>query len=181
MLTTYKKDIAKIIVLLFGLFWATEILADNNTLSKNNPDEQLKIEKRKNQEIAFDKKNKIVWQKTYSKKKMHKEDAVKYCSSLKYGGVEKWRMPTISEMKTLIKGCASVNAAKYRCKEIGGPGEHGCYWDDKIMGKDCDRFWSITPEPGGPDYGSFFIDFYNGGIATASNWNEYLVICVADL
>ena len=137
----------------------------------------------------------LFWQRDIPKKGMIWKEAEKYCSELEYGGFDDWRMPTISELKTLIKGCKS-GTEKCRvdnkcrnpkciddncyCSENRGPGEDGFYWQKKIWnykGDNMGSFWSSSVRP---NHKFFYwgISFNNGGVDNGHRKSEFYVRCV---
>jgi hypothetical protein len=102
------------------------------------------------------------------------DDAVAYCEARSSGGRCDWRLPTISELRSVVRGCAetvtggpcgvtdectsqecwfgSGESCDPRCHDDGeGPGVGGCLWDGEIVGDcsndypgDCTFFWSST-------------------------------------
>ena len=93
-------------------------------------------------------------------------DATKYCNGLELDGHTDWRVPTISELRSLVHGCAGTDAggacplsdsvtvwntpmtspACNGCTYKKGPGNDGCYWPAEIADPECDnrRFLSKT-------------------------------------
>ena len=86
-------------------------------------------------------------------------EANDYCSNLNLGGYQDWRLPSISELRTLIRGCSETEsggacAVTDECKSLSclsscngcstgqGP-TMGCYWPNGLVGK-CARFWSSS-------------------------------------
>jgi len=87
-------------------------------------------------------------------------DAIRYCKELVLGGYNDWRLPTIDELRTLIRGnpatesggeCGLVEGSSRSAmndeaclpiEEFSGPGIGGCYWPTELTGS-CDR-----PDPG---------------------------------
>lgn len=113
-----------------------------------------------------------MWQKEIIKRKTW-DEGNSYCKNLTLAGFSDWRLPTISELRTLVLGCPT--------SEIGGPcnvaddcnsfvcswdiskitiGENGpvesdrkcycaqkgedCFWESRIWGKQCALLTSST-------------------------------------
>jgi len=93
------------------------------------------------------------------------QDASDYCSGLVLGAQSGWRLPTISELRSLISGCSATGTGGScgvtdicsgencmdqtcgGCDYMKGPGRNGCYWDAALAG-DCGSapFWSSTSD-----------------------------------
>lgn len=79
-------------------------------------------------------------------------DAVRYCEQVAFGGYSDWRLPTIDELRTLVRGNPATEAGGEcplhdgsvssdmndpTCQpaaEYGGPGDGGCYWPAELTG-----------------------------------------------
>ncbi len=90
------------------------------------------------------------------------DEAKSYCASLSLGGHSDWRLPTIGELRTLIRGCLATedggtcnveegDCLAWSCQDDScsgcsgdGPGSGGMYWPDEIEG-DCCLYWSSSP------------------------------------
>ena len=118
-------------------------------------------------------------------------DAQVYGADLDLDGHSDWRLPTISELRTLVRGCATQNPAGscgviatctgfdcqtpcFSCVSGHGP-TNGCYgapW----LSSECGSYWSANPLDGATD-AWWDMDFEDGFIDT----NDYavdLVRCV---
>ncbi|NLH47892.1 MAG: DUF1566 domain-containing protein [Myxococcales bacterium] len=107
------------------------------------------------------------------------EDAATYCANLELPGGN-WRLPTISELRTLIHGCVStepggscgvtdscldyeecVTDACKGCGNDDGP-NHGCYGPPELPGP-CKRLWSSS-SVAGVGYDAWYIYFGNAAV-----------------
>jgi len=103
-----------------------------------------------------------------------------YCTGRAAADGLPWRLPTISELRTLIRGCPSnVVGGSCRvsdsctdwschsdseclyCDTLAGPGPDGCYWPEGI---DCGWYWSSTTCPDSSR--AWGIAFHQGSIGT---------------
>ena len=130
------------------------------------------------------------------------EKARSYCEDLVLGGFTDWRVPTISELRTLIIGCpntapdgvcpvddACAGTEECReklkekdcaCKAHKGPGEKGSYWKKgvwKYNGGKYDLFWSRSLISG-PYEEAWGVLFSEGIVTTVDVSGRYYVRCV---
>jgi len=119
---------------------------------------------------------------------MNWSDAKAYCADLDEDGYSDWRLPTISELRTLIKNCLATETGR-ACKVT-----NDCLSWDKCRGDACggcsnksdDRysklgdtewFWSSSERS---DYAGYAwgVAFVYGGVSHGSKLNVYNVRCV---
>ncbi len=116
--------------------------------------------------------------------------AATYCEALTAGAKEDWRLPDISELRSLIRGCADTetggkcpttaqnpkaSSACGGCAAMGGPADGGCYWSPSLSGSCASSgvgtagpsFWSATVHPGLTGF-SYAVDFSKGGLVGAN-------------
>jgi len=135
----------------------------------------------------------LVWQ-TVSDCCYDWQGAGSYCGLLRLGGNKDWRLPTISELRSLIYGCVntesngSCNVSDYclfpacmndsclGCDEDCGP-TNGCYWPNQLTG-DCLAYWSFSIIPGHSSTYPWSIDFSTALIGHSSTYENYNVRCV---
>jgi hypothetical protein len=153
-------------------------------------------------EGKYDPNSNLCWQDPPSATPMNWDDAVSYCPTLGSG----WSLPTISELRSLFRGCLAVewdldwtvvpedNCGVWdeclsfttchdgpclpgECSDYGGPGTIGCYWDTALTGTCAERFWSLS-EITDNAFNAWRIYFYTGNTHYNSKSNPYSVRCV---
>ena len=107
----------------------------------------------------------LTWQVTPDKEDLNFADATDFCDTLVLGGLDDWRLPTISELRTLLRSCpatqpgGSCNVDDNGCLDrdcrdstctgcLGylGPSINGMYLPDEVdASKMQSWFWSSTP------------------------------------
>ena len=103
----------------------------------------------------------LMWQGKPSTNQMPWARARNYCSHLTYGGHQDWRLPNITELRSLIVGCSATRpgdacGATAQCKSWNQCWSHacrgcpadkgpaaGCYWPDALEGQ-CGWYWSSS-------------------------------------
>ncbi len=105
----------------------------------------------------------LVWQEPPPADPMSWPDADAYCAGLVLDGHTDWRLPTIDELRSLVRGCpatepGSVCRISESCADFsdcydpacdgcepiyGGPSDEGCYIDQPLSGS-CYWTWSST-------------------------------------
>jgi hypothetical protein len=125
----------------------------------------------------------LTWQVTPPSDNYEWHEAKSYCDSLSLGGHSDWHLPTIGELRTLIRGCPATedggscnieegDCLEWLCRDGScggggcdsgeGPGEGGMYWPDEIEGKCC-TYWSSTPVEDDDIY-AWFVGFSLGSV-----------------
>jgi hypothetical protein len=134
----------------------------------------------------------LTWQVATKGKSMDWENAEFYCAELALAGAG-WRLPTVGELRTLIRGCPATESGgscnveegdclAYACRDsscIGcsindGPAG-GCYWPEQVEGK-CNYYWSSSPME--DDTGGWVVAFMYGLVEKASPNHSWFVRCV---
>jgi hypothetical protein len=126
----------------------------------------------------YDPVSDICWQEPPPSEVFVWQSALEYCEALQLGGTDGWRPPTISELRSLIRGCPPMetggacgvtdacagaecwNDACAGCNYLAGPGPGGCYWDASLSGL-CELYWSGSSDgtsfPWYVDFGSAYL------------------------
>jgi len=125
----------------------------------------------------------LTWQVNWPCEYLTWEDAKSYCENLVWDGGG-WHLPTISELRTLIRGCEATmpggpcgvtdsclelscfNDACFECDNGQGPNS-GCFGPVELPGE-CDWYWSSSPVTDS-DGKAWFVLFYSGGIFDVAN------------
>ncbi|NLH49315.1 MAG: DUF1566 domain-containing protein [Myxococcales bacterium] len=119
--------------------------------------------------------------------------AASYCDAQTVNGGG-WRLPTVSELRTLIRGCASTitdgtcgvtdecteldcyDDTCYACGEGEGPTE-GCYGPAELPAE-CGWYWSATEMAGSTSDLVWGVDFNEGDLAFDSMYSTRMTRCV---
>ena len=137
----------------------------------------------------------LTWQVTPTGGTMNWSDAKAHCSGLSLDGGG-WHLPTISELRSLIRGCPGTvtdgacevtdsclsysscwdEGACWSCSGGAGPADGGMYWPDEVEG-DCCWYWSSSPVE---DYDghAWNVNFYNGDVIHNDVYNDLHARCV---
>jgi Protein of unknown function (DUF1566) len=123
------------------------------------------------------------------------DDAIEYCESLELDGHDDWHLPTISELRSLIRGCDGTvsggscgvtdgcldhqtcwNDNCGGCDFMEGPGIYGAYSPDGVSNA-LYWYWSSSMAAD-PVYGAWLVSFSEGFIINHLGSNTYDVRCV---
>jgi len=137
------------------------------------------------EKIFYDPANGLMWYKLRTDP-MRQDDADAYCRDLHIGDMEGWRLPTLSELRTIVKGCSYTEDGglcpardgclmrecrdeNCACGEGNGPGEDKLYWEkdawEYIPGHSQGYYWSsskVQDAPGGTAI--WMLSFVTGAI-----------------
>ncbi|MCC6158529.1 MAG: DUF1566 domain-containing protein [Deltaproteobacteria bacterium] len=144
----------------------------------------------------------LIWQTGNTCDNRRGAEVTDYCEALAVGGYSDWRVPTISELRTLIRGCPATesggecnvtdecynygnceNDACGGCDENNGPTD-GCYSPQEVSNP-CGRFWSSTRRSD-TSSANWIVSFVSGRIMSSEIGDDgegdvgFLVRCVRD-
>jgi hypothetical protein len=128
------------------------------------------------------------------------QQAMSYCDNLTIAGHSDWRLPSISELRSLIRGCPNTEAGGpcgiaddclddscvdescMQCPTLAGPAPGGCYFDPSLGGGCINDSYVWTSTPWAGSYtGILIVDFGTAAFPLQSqDDNEGSVRCVRD-
>ena len=136
----------------------------------------------------------LIWQNQPAGNEMIWQEAIDYCTNLTQDDHSDWHLPTISELRSLIRGCPATETggacgitdsclSESSCQDSacdgcsGGDGPAGgCYWPDEMQG-DCSwYYWSASYA--GDSSHAWHVRFDSGHIYSDSKDGVYNVRCV---
>ena len=136
----------------------------------------------------------LTWQNPPSEFMMEWQEAKDYCTGLALEG-DGWRLPTISELRSLIRGCSATESGGscgvnddclsrstcwgdscLGCSENAGPGFEGRYWPSELQGPKS-YYWSSSPCEDNEAI-AWYVDFYTGLLNYLYLSNSSYVRCV---
>ena len=194
-----KKNNVILNMILFLIVLNTGILiiaCDNRNSSEDDSDSIL-VDEKFPEEVWTDTTSNLMWQKESKSGRLDWESAIEHCDSLVYADYHDWRLPSISELRSLVRGCPVTEPDGEcgvtdscvilsecwddcsGCKWDEGPGKEGCYWPKEIKGTrqlvsnvlsdfSCDCFfWSSTEDP---DYSYASYGYKAWGISFYDAW-----------
>ena len=143
----------------------------------------------------YDAASRLCWQDPPPEQPYTWQQAIDYCAGLSLGGhgAGEWRLPTIGELRSLIRGCAATQAggscpvgdsclgigcrreAGSSCENLRGPGTGGCYWPEGMRGT-CSYYWSSSSYAGSASY-AWDVYFSSGGVNGHGKAYTYYVRC----
>jgi hypothetical protein len=145
----------------------------------------------------YDPTSGLCWQDPPSGTLMTWYDAVSYCENLVLGGhpVRTWRLPTISELRSLIRGCPTTETggtcgvtdsclgygcwsdACGACGHLGGPGAGGRYWPPELAASGGWWFWSSSSYSGSSS-SAWVVNFNGGNVGYGAKAGSSYVRCI---
>jgi hypothetical protein len=139
----------------------------------------------------------LMWQKAASASyAMNWSKAIQYCENLSLGGYGGWRLPSISELRSIIRGCPKTrsggacgvtdscrkwnpcrNDSCSGCSMNQGPA-NGCYWPDELTGN-ASWLWSSSSRED-DDNDAWGVIFNLGFVSNANKSAGGYARCVRD-
>lgn len=177
--------------------------ADDDGVDDDQADDDVADDDQTDDDIADDDLSDEVWTDSISGLRWQNGDACgfsweqakAYCGNLSWGGFSDWRLPTVSELRSLIRGCENTatggacgvtddclaymscwNPPCNGCAYFGGPGPGGRYWPAELAG-DGWIFWSSFQVDENPDT-AWRVHFYNGLVSYNDADYSYCARCV---
>ncbi len=144
----------------------------------------------------------LMWQNCPALTQGNWQSAIAYCEALEHAGYTDWRLPSLSELRSLIRGCPDTvtggacnatdeclgetpeeNCLNHPCAvpdcDMGGGPANGCYRDAALVGE-CDYHWSSSESATYSD-SAWYVDFFGAIISpTEKGWTELYARCVRD-
>jgi hypothetical protein len=142
----------------------------------------------------------LCWQDPADSTARNWDEAVAYCTGLSLAGhgPGSWHLPTISELRSLIRGCpetatggacgvtdgclnstscwSAATCGPLSCPNLSGPGAGGSYLPPGLSAIGW-TWWSSSPWDGGATY-AWAVWFSQGGLNGTAKWGTRSVRCV---
>ena len=129
-----------------------------------------------------------------AQKSMNWDDAGTYCDGLSEGGYSDWRLPNISELRTLIQNCSGTQMPGGSCGVIDTGNSSTSCLSTSCQGEDCyscssdstgghskfgetEHFWSSSTVSANTDY-AWGVGFYDGDVGNGYKVIDIYVRCV---
>lgn len=144
--------------------------------------------------VYFDSETGLTWQIRPPTETFNWYEAGEYCLDLKLADQNDWRLPTISELRSLIRSCPETETdgecgvidgcldnecwddSCTGCPQGEGPTD-GCYWPDQLDGS-CGWFWSASATADS-SFPAWIVFFYSGQVHNGHTYyGHYAVRCV---
>lgn len=144
----------------------------------------------------------LSWESTPSAETHAQADARFRCDGLVLGGHDDWRLPSVDELRSLIRGCpvtepggacpasdpSCLSSTADTCNtdaclgcssaQNGGPGGGGCYWDAALAGSCAEATWSRSVDTVVPASYSWVVFFDRAMVTAMENATELSARCV---
>ena len=147
--------------------------------------------------IWHDETSGLDWMKSPYETGLLWNEAISYCDAFSQNGYDDWRLPTIDELRTLVRGCPpteptgecpvveGVGSSAIEttdvcsgCEKGQGGASDGCYWDPALLGP-CTYYWASSPDTDFMGSYAWNLLFYKASItSTSTDSIIYQVRCV---
>jgi hypothetical protein len=116
--------------------------------------------------VVKDDVNKLLWEDSVHAEdtKVNHKEAEEYCANLELGEYKEWRLPTLTELLTI------VDYKRYKpaiLKEFDHVSKDTLYWTSTPYARSSDEFWGVS--------------FKDGATSNAAQTYDRLVRCVQEL
>ncbi len=147
-------------------------------------------------EAIYEGEGNLIWQNSASGMELDWASSKSYCENLTWAGYDDWRLPTLAELRALVRGCdytvvggdcqVDDGCLDLACQDLTycngcqgatGPDEDGCYRIVELEGP-CDRTWSSDLVENDVNNRYWEIVFHTGGIIAGNTAVEMQVRCV---
>lgn len=168
--------------------------SDSQTRSQPRPANQPKPASQS--QIWIDPATGLTWQVSPTGGSMEWQAAKFHCAALSLGGSSDWRLPTIGELRSLIRGCPATqkdgscgatdsclthscwNDPCKGCSNRVGPGPDGAYWPPELPGT-VTGYWSSSAVANERERGrAWAVHFKNGQVNLHTVLLDYDARCV---
>lgn len=189
-----------------GMFFTaceTSNNAKENSSSGDDDDNDANVP----EDVWTDLTSGLMWQVRSTSLRLDWYSAIDHCNSLVYAGYNDWKLPSISELRSLIRGCPATqtggdcgitescldhskicyNDECVGCELNEGPA-NGCYLSEDIgknlLGESGCRgfYWSTSLctdySYSSYDYNAWGINFNYAGLGTIARYEERYTLCV---
>jgi flagellar biosynthesis GTPase FlhF len=138
---------------------------------------QAELERQQREEIVTF--NGLMWEKTHA---MNWNDAMEYAKNLQFGGYSDWRLPTVDELKEVVRSCGGTpaeyndkNSSSIIDKNIANSSYRSCY-KNKGFEDNC-LYWSCASVSGRTKY-AWIVYFGFGDVGNGNKDYDYSLRCV---
>jgi hypothetical protein len=142
----------------------------------------------------FDPASGLCWQDPPDDGLRSWDEAITYCTTLVLGGLGSWHLPTISELRSFIRGCPATETGgtcgvtdaclASRCSDacrgcplLGGPDARGAYWPPGLGGTVV-QYWSSSPWAEDAAFYAWAVAFNGGAVFNNNKTYRYVIRCV---
>ena len=149
--------------------------------------------------IFLDPNTALMWEKWPRDELVTWQAGREYCELLELSGYSDWRLPSIGELRSIVRGCFRTvpggtcgvddDYTEFSCyvwedctgcRELQGPDERGCYWWPDLSGSSqpnryCYYYWSSTDFNNGES--AWFIYFDTGVVSYATKLDSHFARC----